>query len=502
MTFSIDSIRTSLARWRRPSSTGMGPDVHWLGRSLARFGWVLSLACVLPACTGLAPVNEPVEQVDATRGYQLKTLVSRHHPETLVILTFSGGGTRAAALSFGVLEELRRTPMVIRGRTGNFLEYVDVMTGASGGSFTALSYALLGERLFSEYEQRFLKRDVQGELLKRLLSPNRWRDLWSPTYGRSELAADFYDEILFGGATYGDLLKRDTPAVVVSGTDLSTGARFQFSQDDFDYLCSDLSKVRLSRAAAASSAVPVVLSPVTFFNYAGKCQVRMPTWVSDVSKGGWSSRPAGRALLRYRDILNITDNRKRPYLHIVDGGISDNLGLRGILEAFEEFEASAAFRREMNIEQLRQVVIISVNSRSSPSTDWDMSRTPPGFLSQLLQSSSVPIDHFSSESMELLKDTAANWELRRQLAILKRQLAGKSLAEAEAEVPKLSLFDVEISFDAIADPMERDYFMNLPTSFSLPDEAVDRLRALGARLLRESPEFQTSVKSINAQSIP
>ena len=133
----------------------------------------------------------------------------------------------------------------------------------------------------------------------------------------------------------------------ITGTDLSTGARFPFSQDDFDLLCSDLGKVRLSRAAATSSAVPVVLSPVTFHNYGGTCGAVLPAWVKDVTKPEGPERPAGRALLRYRDIQNFQDSKNRPYLHVVDGGVSDNLGVRGVLEALEELEASPAFQREV-----------------------------------------------------------------------------------------------------------------------------------------------------------
>lgn len=51
------------------------------------------------------------------------------------------------------------------------LDEVDLIAGVSGGSFTALAYALYGERLFHEYQQRFLKRNVQGELIQRLLNP-------------------------------------------------------------------------------------------------------------------------------------------------------------------------------------------------------------------------------------------------------------------------------------------------------------------------------------------
>ena len=68
--------------------------------------------------------------------------------------------------------------------------------------------------------------------------------------------------------------------IVVTATDLSSGARFYYSQQMFDILCSDLGAVRLSRAAASSSAVPVVLSPVTIDNYGGTCERKEPPFLT------------------------------------------------------------------------------------------------------------------------------------------------------------------------------------------------------------------------------
>ncbi len=96
-------------------------------------------------------------------------------PQTFFVLSFSGGGTRAAAFSYGVLEELRRTGVPVAGRRRRLIDEVDLITGVSGGSFTAPAYALHGERLFSEYEERFLKRDVQGALAWRTLNPLKRR---------------------------------------------------------------------------------------------------------------------------------------------------------------------------------------------------------------------------------------------------------------------------------------------------------------------------------------
>ena len=77
-------------------------------------------------------------------------------PTTLIILAFSGGGTRAAAFSYGVLEALRRSEIVgPQGKKGRLLDEVDIITGVSGGSFTALAYGLYGEKLFDIYEASF-----------------------------------------------------------------------------------------------------------------------------------------------------------------------------------------------------------------------------------------------------------------------------------------------------------------------------------------------------------
>src|SRR2546421_2640497 len=109
-------------------------------------------------------VNPSIAHYDPSSGHQFEKL-DRHRgdQDDLVILAFSGGGTRAAAFSYGVLEALRRIEITSStGETWRLLDEVDLIAGVSGGSFTALAYGLYGESLFGDFEQRFLKRDVQG----------------------------------------------------------------------------------------------------------------------------------------------------------------------------------------------------------------------------------------------------------------------------------------------------------------------------------------------------
>src|SRR4030095_12468747 len=215
---------------------------------------LLALLLLLGGCaTAPRPVNPPITQADPRSGYRFETRqAADKDKENLVVLAFSGGGTRAAAFSYGVLEFLRDTEIVgPKGNKARLLDEVDVITGVSGGSFTARAYCLYGDKLFADYEQRFLKRDVQGEIINRTFSPANWGKLSGTAWGRSELAAELYDEILFDNATFGDLNRGRGPLILASATDISTGARFVFSQRVFDIICSDLSAVHLSRAAAA-----------------------------------------------------------------------------------------------------------------------------------------------------------------------------------------------------------------------------------------------------------
>ena len=222
-----------------------------VGNRLFEFaGTFLETALTLLQGCASRPINQLIAHAEPESGYSVVRHVAQrpdHDPSTLLVLAFSGGGTRVAPFSYGVLEELRRTPIVIDGHQRRMLDEVDIITSVSCGSFTVLAYALYGDRLFSEYESRFLKRNVQGELIGRAVNPFDWPRLLSPGYGRSELAAAYYDEILFDGATFGDLVARPTPVAMPSATDLVTGDRFPFQQDNFNLICSNCRRAEEGR---------------------------------------------------------------------------------------------------------------------------------------------------------------------------------------------------------------------------------------------------------------
>ena len=461
-------------------------------RLLLRLATAVLLPGLLSACA-TRPINPRLERIVPSEGYRSTAhAIRKSLHDTEILITFSGGGMRAAAFAFGVLEELRRQELEVRGARVTLLNEVDLISGVSGGGFTALAYGLYGDRLFDGFADQFLKRDVQGELLKRIANPANWPKILSTGVGRSELAADYYDEILFHGATFGDLIPLPGPLVIAGSTDISTGARLAFAQRDWDIICSDLSAVRLSRAAAATSAVPVVLSPVTINNYGGTCGYRYPAWV-DTPDPEAAAAVGGRLLQRQAEMRSFEQSTKRPYLHLVDGGIADNLGLRPILERFRATEVSPEFRRQLGIENVRRTLIIVVNSRSDPRTDWDQSESGPSALSLALQSVNLPIDHNSFEALEILKDVLARWNNAWRI------LKAADGTGAPSGVSRIRLYPVVVSFDLVSDDSLRARLMALPTSFSLSAEDVDMLRGEAGSLLRRSPEFKAFLKDLQDQ---
>ena len=461
---------------------------------------VLALTFLL-ALGGCAhrPVNRPLSNVQVMGEQRFEGMEkwSRGESEDLVILAFSGGGTRAAAFSYGVLEALRDIEVTTAsGHKTRLLDEVDVITGVSGGSFTALGYGLYGDRLFDLFETSFLKRDVQGTLVWRLLNPLHWPALWSSGWGRSELAAQLYDEVLFHGATFADLQRAGGPVIAVGATELTSGARIVFLPQNFDVMCADLSSVKLSRAAAASSAVPVVLSPVTIDNYGGHCGYRTPAWLKAFADQANPPRPAGRILKRLEELEQLDDASEDRYFHLVDGAVSDNLGLRGVLDFLEAFEALRLAGQPTPLDHVRRIIIFVVNSASSPSFDWNERENAPGAVSILSKAAGVPVDRYASESIELLRDIDARWTAQR--AIRDSAAFDKNKDPTVgwvANAVDADIYAIEISFRLLTDKRERDYLNQLPTSFALPADAVDRLRADARKIILASPDFQEVLKT-------
>jgi len=200
----------------------------------------LSLLVLMTACTAHYPVNNPIQSTAAVERLSLEDKPGNGSDELLLILTFSGGGTRSAAFAYGVLQTLAETHIVIDGEKRRLLDEVDAISSVSGGSFTAAYYGLFNDRIFEDFETKFLKFNVQSELTRRLFYPSNWLKLASLFFERSDLAAEYYDELLFENKTFQDFSTVNSPLIAINATNIANGTQFTFIGKEFALICSDL----------------------------------------------------------------------------------------------------------------------------------------------------------------------------------------------------------------------------------------------------------------------
>ena len=458
---------------------------------------VLGVSCILQGCAHYT-VNAEKVSGQASKTYQFNSEAEGNNTDSLfVCLAFSGGGTRAAALSYGVLEKLRATRITWKGVEKNLLDEVDCISSISGGSFTAAYYGLFGERIFQDFRGRFLEEDVEGALLRKLVNPVNWVRLASPYFSRIDLAAEYYDREVFEGKTFGALAEASRrPFVILNATNMANGERFEFTQEQFNFLVSDLNSYPIARAVAASSAFPFLLSPITLKNYPHSNFVLPKDYESALEDYDVNRRRYYWAINRaiYRD------DRRLPYLHLMDGGLADNIGLRPIESAYQR--SSGFIRQLVNEGKIEKFVVIVVNAHTVDKDEISDDESPPGLTTVALKTTSIAMESYSVETIEVMK------ELRKERLKAQRNIAAcqKKLDQypGSTPLPKLAAeidpYVIDVNFDALKDPKRREYFLSLPTSFSLTKDQIQTLIDVGPQLLEESTEYLEFLRGIATQN--
>ncbi len=457
------------------------------------------MAMVALSAAGCAhyPVNQPLKQWDPQSGYRGKNLIDpTKDDQLLLLLSFSGGGTRAAAFSYGVLEALRDTTVTLHGRERRLLDEVDWISGVSGGSFTAAYYGLFRDRTFEDFETKFLKKNIQGALTRSVLfNPISWTKLFSAYYDRSDLAADYYNKHVFEGKTFADLFAQKEPMIVINATDMVHGTRVSFIQDAFDLICSDLSTFPVARACAASSAVPIVLTPITVRNYAGRCGYQLPETIAQ------AMNPPRDVTARLFGLANnlapFLDSETKPYIHLVDGGVADNLGLRAALERVTLLGSPWETLKYANMVNVHKIVFVVVNAETDINDKWDRWEKVPPFAAMLDSYSSISIERYNMETVSLLSESFARWadEIR------KGRCGANPISREPGACGDIEFYLIQVRFDALNDDAEREALKRLPTSFVLKPEEVDHLRDAARRILNESREFQRFLRDLQQSQL-
>ena len=458
----------------------------------------LTVACALLAgCTAHYPINEPYSPVVAAGAAPAQPKAGETRSDSLLVgLAFSGGGTRAAALSYGVLEAMADAKIRWEGRERRLLDEIDVISSVSGGSFTAAYYGLFGDRIFEDYADKFLYRDVQGHLTWSLFNPASWVKLGSSKYDRSDLAAAYYDEILFEGKTFSDIHARNGPKLDINATEIALGAQFTFGPAQFAMICSDFGNFPVSRAVTASSAVPILFSSVILRNYAGTCPFELPPWAKAAQK---STDSTSRAHHLVTQMLKYADNKELEYIHLFDGGLTDNLGVRPFLNRLTLAGGSWELAKVMGVANTRRMLVIVVNAQSEMDTTFRRSNFDLSLGEAITATSSIPLNEYSFDSLTLLR--LAFKGIADEL-IKGRCTEWAATRESTEGCDDFKIYLVEVNFDGLADRKRRETMKHLSTSFTLPVEVVDDLRAAAREIMTSSKNLDAFMRDTDGHWSP
>lgn len=259
--------------------------------------------------------------------------VNKKYGRTLVILSLSGGGSRAAYWSSEVMLSLGKVFNNKEHGGLDLLKEVDAISSVSGGSLPAAYYAIskdkpgdpgtTSSRLWNEYTVRkLMSRDYITRWFYNWFWPTNIAQYWFTAFDRSDIMAQTFADNLFDDGVMGwDLKFKDIntnrPNLILNATNgisKDFGKPFTFTTDHFhEKLGSQLSDYDIAWAVMATASFPAVFNYMTLKNY------------------------------------KATDKNK--YVHVFDGGNSDNLGLKSVQEVIER-----------NIKDYNKVVVILVDA--------------------------------------------------------------------------------------------------------------------------------------------
>jgi NTE family protein len=421
-------------------------------------------------------------------------------------MTFSGGGSRAAALAASVLKDMaRRTYSLPSGRYA-LTSDIKLISSVSGSSVTAAWFGWKRNDLHPDGDldalrDKFLSKDNMSELEWEAANPITWFRLAFTSYTRIEALEDLFDRKLFGGAKMQELNQPGKPIILLNATDIAGGNTFALSPDRMDDICSSLDDLKISTGVSASAAFPVLLSPVSFRDYSDACagNLRSAKWITMALSS--TADTVHQNLERYRQARYSNDLRhgENPFrtienLYFLDGGLADNVGIKTLLWNLVSVQSSTGLLTALDSGHFKKLVIVVVNARSDPPNGLYQREATPGLVSAINAVTSVPIDANTTNSQNALSQVLT-------------QIASYAASGDPAKYRGMKVYGVTVDFDQIpSDTPEhrklRDAIKDIPTSWTLSQDQLQSIDDATLLLLRADPCYAALINDLNASRGP
>lgn len=448
---------------------------------------------------GCAPWNQPQNQPLQGENAALVEPLSAGDGELYIGLAFSGGGMRATAFAYGMLQELRAAG-VETGTPNGLLDNVRLVSGVSGGSVMAAQLGLYGPQGLDGFREKFLITDAEAYMTTSALNPlTIVKGISGGVNGRDTFGR-YLDDTLFHGATFGDLHRKSHIKTWINATDMANNAPFLFSPETFDALCSDLSRVRLSEAVAASAAFPLVFTPIVLEAHQGKCTYREPDWLT-AARYNPEATAAMRAHARALESYTNPDEVK--FVKLLDGGITDNFGTTGLaVERARAQQPYAPLTPEEAV-KLKRMLFLVANAGVEKDYDWTQKVAGPGGVNLAMSIATSAMSAASRSGYDSMRGEMRLWEselIEWRCALPPSEVRRLRGTTQGWDCKDVKLLVGEASFASLPTAM-RDQLDAVPTRLKLPTAQVDMVIEAGRMATRLSPEFNGLLASLTGNDV-
>jgi NTE family protein len=431
-----------------------------------------------------APINTALGDLPNGDAHRIASLgAAPQESGTIVGLALSGGGTRAAAFSFGVLKGLDEIRIIEGGRSARLIDRIAFVSGVSGGAVTAAYFGLRGRAAFDDFRERFLIRDVEAALNTEPFLPTNLARLYQGGLNdRGNLSA-WLDANLFQGATFADLNKPGRPPTWINATDIRNRTPFVFERSTFNALCSDLDSFPLADAVAASAAVPLIFAPTVIKNFSASCSAPLPNWAQaavDDPDAPQAVQVMARMLKAYRNV------GAQGYVKLLDGGITDNFGLTSLV-LMSSGASGAGPLTPREAVRLRRLLFIVIDADGASDPNWSRRPSGPELLDLVMAVSDTAIASATRASFDNFRTMLARAE--RDLVRYRCRLTSEQLRRIGGTPNGWDCRDVQFVLHRVTlagSARGKPGLLAVPTRFTLPVSDVDDLIAAGAEAVQRA----------------
>jgi NTE family protein len=172
-------------------------------------------------------------------------------------------------------------------------------------------------------------------------------------------------------------------------------------------------------------------------------------------------------------LKSYANKEEREYIHLVDGGITDNLGLLALYDIVNVSDERYVNKIHSSLKP--HLIAISIDASTTPDSSMDSSPKEPGLAETINFMTDVQVHRLNEVAKTLFRYDMHNLE----------------------ETGEVATYFIDINLSNIDDPERKRYLNNIPTDLELEPEQVNALIEEGVRQVRENPELARFLRNTN-----